>query len=131
MCPCILFIRSPHQQHELSEYTPIDVQGVSVASNPAYEPFYDDSVKVPLDKLPPNDSFYDNNQTCQDYEPFSKVLEDDHEYDYIPATFTHGRQQRPLDGSARDDYPTAKKDGVPQISFPSTPSSLYETPMDW
>ena len=105
------------------------VQGLSVASNPAYEPFYDDSVKVSLDELPPNDSY--DNKTCQDYEPSFKVLEDDHEYDYIPATFTHGHQQRPLDGSACDDYPTAKKDGVPQISFPSISSSLYETPMDW
>ena len=92
-----------------------------MANNPAYEL--------------PSDSFSVNNPAKQDHKPSSKVLsEEDHEYDYIPATFS-GRQHAYYDEPAHDDIPIAKKDGVPQISSSKNiiPSSDYEIPFskDW
>ena len=101
-----------------------------MARNPAYMPFDFDLVKLPLNELPHNlminDSFSINNSTYQDHKPSSKVFEDDHEYDFIPATFTSHQHDGPAHPTC-----TPKKDGVPQNSFPPAPSSLYETPKDW
>lgn len=91
-------------------------QGVSVASNPAYDPLDDgDSVKY---ELPRSDPFSVSNPVYQDHEPSSDMLKGDHEYDYIPAMFTDG-QQRPISGSS---HPFAKAGGIPQISHPSMSS---------
>ena len=73
-------------------------RGVSVASNPAYDSLDDgDSVKY---KLPSDDPFSISNPVYQDHEPSSGMFKGDHEYDYIPAMFTDGHQQRPLGGSS-------------------------------
>ena len=116
--------RSPHHQFELSEYTPMAVQGVSVTSNPAYDQYYDgDSVKY---ELPPaaDEPFSVSNPVYQNHEPSasSDMLKGDHEYDYIPAMLASGRHQQLLGESTCDNDPFAKASDMPQISHPSTDS---------
>lgn len=91
--------RSPCHQLELSEYAqPEGIKpgpGVFLANNPAYMP-----TEMSLKK-----SFSEDDNLS------SKVLEEEHEYDYIAATFS----------SHQHDGHAAKKDVVP--------SSCYEIPI--
>ena len=126
-----LHVRSPpHNQVEMSQYAPGNVSTVSVECNPAYLTFDSDSVSKP----PLTESFPSNNPAYE-YEPSSTVksLEDDHDYDYIPATSNDDQHRsRRLANVPTYANLCAKRtspSGVPQIPLPPIPNSVpYETP---
>lgn len=69
---------------ELSGYPSME-QGVTVASNPTYDPLDGDLVKY---ELPANDPFSASKPVYQDPEPSSDMLKGKDEHDCIPAKFT-------------------------------------------
>lgn len=81
--------------------------------SPAYTSLYNDSMKVPLDESFQNPVY---STTFHDYEPPSKIDEDDHQYDIIPAALPDYDNviQKSVVGSPLVDDSNAKTDSVHQ-----------------